>query len=231
MITLNTHLLKIEELCKEIFLLMGCYYCGLFDKLIRKGKLLHTYSKTHDLQKYCSDLLNEIYEHLDKNENPLKTVKILQRIKLRCQNLILAFNEIHAEKTDENDDFSHKYIEIAQKFFDEKKPDIIYQRLYSKKEIINFLVSQLEELIKIESQKENNIPRLKMLNFEESISYLGISKSSLYKLTSQRKIPHTKPNGKKLYFKVSDLDKWLDKNEVFSAPEISFISKYQLKKI
>lgn len=230
MITLNSHLLKIEELCKEIFLLMGYYYCGLFDKLIHNGKLLHTYSKTHDLQKYCNDLLNEIYEHLDRNESSLKTVKVLLRIKLRCQNLILAFNEIHTEKTNEDDDYSHKYIEVAKAFFDETNPDIIFQRLYSKKEIINLLVSQLEELIKSESSKENKIPRLKMLDFEESVSYLGISRSSLYKLSSQRKIPHTKPNGKKLYFKVSDLDNWLEKNEVFSTPEISFIAKYQLKK-
>lgn len=226
MISINSHLVKIEELCKEIFLLMGCYYCGLFDRLIQKGKLLHTYSKTHDLQKYCNDLLNYIYDHLDRNENPVKTVKVLQRVKLRCQNLILAFNEINSEKTNKDDDYSHKYVEIAQAFFDETNPDIIYQSLYSKKEIINFLVSQLEELIKIESQKENNIPRLKMLDFEESISYLGISRSSLYKLSSQRKIPHTKPNGKKLYFMKSDLDNWLEKNKVCSIPEISFISKY-----
>jgi len=231
MITLNSHLLKIEELSKEIFLLMEYYYCGLFDKLIRKGIVLHTYSKTQNLQKYCDELLNEIYDHLDRNENPLKTVKVLQRIKLRCQNIILTFDDINAEKIKENDDYSNKYIDIAQELWGEADPEIIYQRLYAKKEIIHFLTTQLDKLIKIEATKENPITNKKILDFDESASYLGVSKSTLYKLSSQRKIPHNKPNGKKLYFKLLDLDNWLEKNSVCSNDELSFIAKYKIKQV
>ncbi len=46
----------------------------------------------------------------------------------------------------------------------------------------------------------------------EASEYLGISKSTLYKLTSQRKIPFHKPNGKLIYFQKSDLDNWALKN-------------------
>jgi len=198
MITLNTHLLKIEELCEEIFFLMRYYYCGLFDKIIHKSNLLHFYSKTHDLQKYCNGFLNVIYEHLDRNENSLKTVKVLQRIKLRCQNIILTFNDINAEKIKENDDYSNKYIDIVQELWGEADPEIIYQRLYTKKEIIHFLITQLDKLIKIEATKENSITNKKILDFEESATYLGVSRSTLYKISSERKISHTKPNGKKL---------------------------------
>jgi len=57
------------------------------------------------------------------------------------------------------------------------------------------------------------------LDFEETVSYINTSKSYLYKLTSQGLIPHYKPNGKKLYFKRSELDEWVLKNKVFSAGE------------
>jgi excisionase family DNA binding protein len=52
----------------------------------------------------------------------------------------------------------------------------------------------------------SNIERLleerktKPLNLVEAAKYLSISQSHLYKLTSQRKIPSHKPNGKYLYF-------------------------------
>jgi excisionase family DNA binding protein len=58
------------------------------------------------------------------------------------------------------------------------------------------------------------------LDFEETASYINTSKSYLYKLTSQGLIPHYKPNGKKLYFKRSELDEWALKNKAFSADEL-----------
>jgi excisionase family DNA binding protein len=43
----------------------------------------------------------------------------------------------------------------------------------------------------------------------EAAHYLGLSRSFLYKLTSQGKIAHFKPAGGKLYFKLEDLDGYL----------------------
>lgn len=56
--------------------------------------------------------------------------------------------------------------------------------------------------------------------FQEACSYLDISPSYLYKLTSQNKIVHFKPNGKKIYFLKSDLNAWLLRNRVSTAYEL-----------
>ena len=44
-----------------------------------------------------------------------------------------------------------------------------------------------------------------VLSFEEGCEYTGLSKSWMYKLTSTGKIPHYKPDGKRLYFKTEEL--------------------------
>jgi len=59
------------------------------------------------------------------------------------------------------------------------------------------------------------------LDFNETAQYINQSRSYLYKLTSQGLIPHYKPNGKKIYFKRSELDGWLLKNKVYSGDEIA----------
>jgi len=52
-----------------------------------------------------------------------------------------------------------------------------------------------------------------MLDFNETVDYLKISKSKLYKLTHKRRIEFFKPEGKKLYFSKATLDKFLQKNK------------------
>lgn len=42
----------------------------------------------------------------------------------------------------------------------------------------------------------------------------------MYKLTSQKLIPHFCPQGKKLYFKREELDHWLLRNRQDSSDEI-----------
>lgn len=58
------------------------------------------------------------------------------------------------------------------------------------------------------------------LTFQEACNYLDISKSYLYKLTSKAKIPHYKPNNKKIFFEKSDLKKWLLRGRVSSESEL-----------
>lgn len=58
------------------------------------------------------------------------------------------------------------------------------------------------------------------LTFQEACKYLDISASYLYKLTSTAKITHFKPNNKKIYFKKSDLKKWLLRGRVSSEQEL-----------
>ena len=72
------------------------------------------------------------------------------------------------------------------------------------------LINELKELIEKDER----------LTTQEACIYLDISSSTLYKLTSKNKIPHFKPNGKKIYFRKSDLNDWLFRNRVSTAEEL-----------
>ena len=60
-----------------------------------------------------------------------------------------------------------------------------------------------------------------VLTTDEAAKYLGVSKSYLYKLTMQQKIPHYKPLGKMCYFNRVELEQWLQTNRVSTDEEIS----------
>ncbi len=64
------------------------------------------------------------------------------------------------------------------------------------------------------------IANKKVLTFDEACDYTGLSRSYLYKLTSSGVIPHSKPNGKVIFFDKEKLNKWLLKNARKSAGEI-----------
>ncbi len=56
-----------------------------------------------------------------------------------------------------------------------------------------------------------------IFTLEETCAYMGISKSTKYKLTSQTKsITFYKPTGKLIYFKQKDLDEFMLQNENLS---------------
>ena len=78
------------------------------------------------------------------------------------------------------------------------------------------------EKLNIIEQKLNEQALLKkdVLNFSEACSYLDISESHLYKLTSQKKIPHFCPQGKRLYFNRQELNQWLQQNRQTTDDEI-----------
>lgn len=60
-----------------------------------------------------------------------------------------------------------------------------------------------------------------VLTSEEAANYMGVSKSYLYKLTMEKKIPHYKPMGKMVYFNRQELEQWLQANRVATDVEIS----------
>jgi excisionase family DNA binding protein len=73
-----------------------------------------------------------------------------------------------------------------------------------------------------------------ILNFKQTCDYLQLSKSSLYKLTSKKEIPHYKPGGKRIYFKRSDLDEWITNGKVPTSEELRLqieFSNSDLKKV
>ncbi|MHB1105414.1 MAG: helix-turn-helix transcriptional regulator [Lutibacter sp.] len=59
-----------------------------------------------------------------------------------------------------------------------------------------------------------------VLTFDEACDYTGISRSYLYKLTASGKIPHSKPNGKMLFFEKAKLVNWLLQNKRKSQQDI-----------
>lgn len=59
-----------------------------------------------------------------------------------------------------------------------------------------------------------------VLTSEEASRYMGISKSHLYKLTMNKRIPHYK-NGKRIYFNRVEMEHWLQSNRVATDSELS----------
>ena len=76
----------------------------------------------------------------------------------------------------------------------------------------------LNKLSAIESLLEAT-NQTKPLNLLEAAKFLDLSRSHLYKLTSERKIPHFKPNGKKIYFDRSELVQWLKRKPARTLEE------------
>ena len=68
----------------------------------------------------------------------------------------------------------------------------------------------MQKLERIESLLEEQVLLKKeVLDFNDACQYLKLSSSHMYKLTSSQSIPYFRPNGKKLYFKRSELNDWL----------------------
>jgi len=59
-----------------------------------------------------------------------------------------------------------------------------------------------------------------ILSFDEACQYAGISHSFMYKLTSARKIEHSKPTGKLIFFEREILDNFLLSNKITTQQEI-----------
>jgi excisionase family DNA binding protein len=53
-----------------------------------------------------------------------------------------------------------------------------------------------------------------ILTFKEATSFLSLSNSALYKLTSKRAIPFYSPGGKLIYFRKSELEYWVFSGKV-----------------
>jgi excisionase family DNA binding protein len=79
----------------------------------------------------------------------------------------------------------------------------------------NFLI--IERLDRLEKLL---IANKEVLTFEETCDYTGISRSYLYKLTASGNIPHSKPNGKMIFFEKKKLIEWLLQNMRKSNDEI-----------
>jgi excisionase family DNA binding protein len=75
------------------------------------------------------------------------------------------------------------------------------------------------------SDKLNEIGRYALigakpvLDISEASLFTGFSKGRLYRLTSERQIPHYKKN-RKLYFRKTELEAWMIEKKVLTVEEI-----------
>ena len=87
-------------------------------------------------------------------------------------------------------------------------------------ELILDKLNTIENLLKTVIKNDNStITITEVLNLNQAAEYVSLSKSAIYKKTSERNIPHFK-NGKKLYFKRSELDAWLTGLKISTHAEI-----------
>jgi excisionase family DNA binding protein len=66
----------------------------------------------------------------------------------------------------------------------------------------------------------DQILKKEILTFDEASTFLNLSRGYLYKLTHQRKIPFSKPNGKKIYFSRPALESWMMGSPVATQEEL-----------
>ena len=59
-----------------------------------------------------------------------------------------------------------------------------------------------------------------VLNLKEACEFLGFKRSYVYKMTSSGILPHSKPNGKTIFFEKAKLEEWM-----LSNPSSSFSDK------
>ena len=83
----------------------------------------------------------------------------------------------------------------------------------------NIVIFQKLENIEL-MLKQQTLLQKDVLNLNETCAYLDMSTSHIYKMTSQKQIPHFCPQGKKLYFRREELDEWLLRNRQDSIDEI-----------
>lgn len=90
-------------------------------------------------------------------------------------------------------------------------------------------VAELEKRVrnledKFDSGKE-------VLTLQEAAQYMGIARSSLYKMTSNQTIPFYRPNGKLIFFERDDILSWIRRNRVFSTEEIEEEARLHMQRL
>ncbi len=58
-----------------------------------------------------------------------------------------------------------------------------------------------------------------ILDLDEAVLFTGFSKGHLYRMTSEKRIPHFKKS-RKLYFKKTELENWMLEQKILTEDEI-----------
>ncbi len=80
-------------------------------------------------------------------------------------------------------------------------------------------------------QKNMKTQNEEVIPLNEAAEFLRVSKSCLYKKTSQKQIPYYKPPGcKRIYFRKKELEEWLLSNKVKTVAELELNTENYLNK-
>ncbi|MBS4709458.1 helix-turn-helix domain-containing protein [Aeromonas caviae] len=69
--------------------------------------------------------------------------------------------------------------------------------------------------------RQQGLAQREVLSAEECAELLGVSVSYVYRLTSERRLPHYKPQGKKIYFRRDELLDWLLSHRISPDAELT----------
>lgn len=75
---------------------------------------------------------------------------------------------------------------------------------------------EIKELLKELLKKQTFEP----LDLNQAAEYLKLKPSYIYSLIHQKKIPHYKPNGKRVLFNKLELNEWIAKSRIKSIDEV-----------
>ena len=94
------------------------------------------------------------------------------------------------------------------------------------------LTKQIADLQKrVETLEDMLDAGKEVLTVEEAAKFMGMARSSLYKMTSDQTIPFYRPNGKMIFFEKSDILSWIRKNRVSSREEIEEEARLHMQKL
>ena len=92
-------------------------------------------------------------------------------------------------------------------------------------------------LVEIEDMKKNIIllldvafhaptvaPERDLLTIEECSQLSGLKKSYIYRLTHERRIPHCKPGGNRVFIRRDDLLNWMKRNPIITSEDIDRVA-------
>ncbi len=88
----------------------------------------------------------------------------------------------------------------------------------SKEDLENLIDHSIRKALK-DSQQNQSQEQDKIFTIKEASDFLNLAKQTLYGFTSKRVIPFIK-RGKKLYFRKSDLESWINEGKRKSISEI-----------
>ena len=94
---------------------------------------------------------------------------------------------------------------------------------------MEFIQNELKEIKELLIKQ--TIQQKEILTIEEASEFLGLSTSRLYKMTSNKEIPHYKPGGKKIYLNRQELEQWILNSRVASANDLISFNSFWINSI